>query len=84
MAKSIKVTVAQDEQVVEKSVLAASIVEISRSMKRLLESGLNREAVIILTAHTVRSYNGRKPTMSDVRAVLAALAELEKEYCKRG
>lgn len=84
MKKQVAVVKQDEQKPVERGVLAQAIVNISSAMNKLLASGLNRDAVIILTAHTVKPVNrfGAKPGMADIRAVFNALAELEREYCK--
>lgn len=72
-----KVTVTQDtEAPVERPVLATSIVEISHALTKLLTSGLTEHAIVVLVADS--SGVGRP----DVRAVLAGLKNLRKDYCK--
>lgn len=86
MKKKETVTVLQDEsKPVARGILAQAIVDISRAVKSLQSSGLNREAIIILCSHRVKpsSSYGQKPGIGDIRAVFAALAELEKEYVTR-
>lgn len=62
---------------IEREVLAAYIIEMSRAVQRLAASGLNHEAICILTQH--KSGVG----MGNVRAVLDALAELESAYPRK-
>jgi len=72
---TVKVT--QDEEApVEKAVLAKAIVDISRTMMKMLDSGLNERAIVCLVAED--SHVG-KP---DVRAVLHSLKSLTKTYCR--
>ena len=80
------VEIKQDEsKPVPRGVLAQAIVDISRSMKSLQSSGITREAIIILCSHKVKASSpyGQKPGIGDIRAVLNAIAELEKEYVSR-
>lgn len=69
--------VTQDpEEDVPRAVLATAIRDISRSMAKLLQGGLNERAVCCL----VHEFSGvGKP---DIRAVLNSLKQLEKEYCR--
>lgn len=72
-----KVKVVQDDKaVIERPVLAKAIVDISKGFARLLNSGLNERAIIVLV-HDV-SHVG-KP---DVREVLQALKQLSNTYCR--
>lgn len=72
-----RVSVVQDgDDVVDRPVLAKAIVEISRSMVRLLSSGLTERAIICLV-HDL-SHVG-KP---DIRSVLAGLKQLEREFTR--
>lgn len=57
-------------------VLAGHIRDLSASAKRLLNSGLNRRALLIL----LRDSSG--VPMSSIDAVLDALPELERNYTK--
>lgn len=54
--------------------LAAVIRQVGRGMTRLLQSGLNREAVVVLLADATGI--GKK----QIKAVLLGLAELEAQY----
>lgn len=73
--KPKKIVIEQDpEEPVEKKVLAQSIVEISKSFRKLASSGLNDRAIVVLVSES--SHVG-KP---DVRAVLESLKWLEGEY----
>lgn len=86
MKKTI-VKVAQSpepDEIVERSVLAQSIVEISRGIKRLQGAGITREAVIVLAQHNCKQtgtrLNKAKPNLATVRAVVDSLGDLEKEF----
>lgn len=57
-------------------ILAEAIVRIGGAMKKLEESGLNRDAIIILIMHKTKLGWG---TVSDV---LDALSRLRGWYCK--
>ena len=86
MAKKLTVAVVkQDEQKpVERNVLAQAIVDISRSIKKLTSSGLDKSAIITLVAARVKSPHkfGKKPGKGDIEAVFNALASLEKDYIR--
>ena len=71
------IRVVQDEEnPVEKKVLAQSIRDISKAFQKLLSSGLNQRAIVSL----VHDSSGvGKP---DIRAVLESLKTLEKEFCQ--
>jgi hypothetical protein len=64
-----------DSPVVEQVVLTKAILEISASMKKLLKSGLNKRAVIVLVHDSC--VNVGKPS---IRAVLDSLETLAKDY----
>jgi len=74
-------------EVVEKSVLAKAIVEISQGVRRLEGAGITKEAVIVLTQYNCKavgqSYNKTKPPLATVRAVLDSLGELQREFVQR-
>jgi len=59
-----------------KEVLATAIVQISDSVKRLYDSGLNRHAVVALVADDTRL--GKKT----IETVLDSLLDLRKTYTK--
>jgi hypothetical protein len=86
--RPVKVIVKQDEEApIEKSVLATHILEISRAMKKLMNAGINRDAVILLTFDRCKpaghGFRRVKPSKATIRAVFNALADLEREYCRR-
>lgn len=69
------VVVKQDpEKPVEKEVLAQSIVNISEAFQKLWKCGLNRQAIIVLTARSSQE------TQATVDRVLRALEQLKKDY----
>lgn len=77
MAKNQAITVEQDPDApVEKPVLAQAIVDISRSLKRLRDSGLNRRGIIVLLQHSTRL------SKADIESVLNSLESLERDYCR--
>ena len=70
------VKVEQDKDApVEKLVLAQSIVEISKAMTHLLNTGINERAIVALVAD---STDVGRP---DIRAVLQSLRTLEANHC---
>ena len=72
------VKIEQDaEAPIETKVLAQAIVDMSRAMKALLASGLNRKAIIILVA----AHSGIQ-NKSTVTAVLDSLETLAQAYTK--
>jgi hypothetical protein len=62
------------EKPIERSVLACQIIEMSRAVRRIEATGLNFEAILILTHH--RAGVG----IGTCRAVLSALGDLEAQY----
>lgn len=82
--KEVAVVVQSQEKPIERNVLAQAIVDISKSMKKLLASGLNRDAIIVLVHARVKPTftNGPKPNRGEIEAVFNALAQLEKDFCK--
>lgn len=74
MKQKVKVVQKEDE-VVERSVLAQAIVDISEAANKLRLSGLNRRAIVLLLSESSRV--GRK----DVEAVLTAIEYLKKDFC---
>jgi hypothetical protein len=75
--KQIKVSVQQDpEEIIEKNVLAKAIVNIAKAFNKLSVSGLNERAIVCLV-HDACGVG--KP---DVRAVLASLKTLERDFCQ--
>lgn len=75
------IVVKQDEeQPVAKEVLAASIIHIGNATSKLLASGINMKAIVVL----LHDHLNAKVTKTDIRAVLNALPELEHAYCGCG
>ena len=86
--KDKKAIIEQDkEKPIEKLVIADHILEIGRAMKRLVESGLNRHAILVLVHENCKAAGSRfqrkKPSMDTVRVVFNSLADLERQYCKK-
>lgn len=77
MAKKSEIKVVQEpERHIPAEVLAKSIVDISKSMKQLLASRLNRSAILVL----VKADTGIP--MMDIGRVIDSLVQLESTYCK--
>jgi hypothetical protein len=78
MKKNTIVKIVQDEKnTVEKSILANSIVRLSKAADELRKaSGLNDTALILLISASSRV---GKP---DVTAVLRSLENLKRDYCR--
>lgn len=75
-----------EEAPVERPVLAQAIVNMSNAVEHLKKSGINFEAIVILTQHHCRpvgkGYMKSKPSAKDVRAVLESLEDLKRFYTK--
>lgn len=76
MKKPQVVKVDPGDPPIERSVLASSIVELSKAAKKLLSGPLNERAIVLLLHD---SSGVGKP---DVRAVLTSLWTLERDYVK--
>ena len=74
MAQRIKVQKSEPPE--SKVVLAEAIVNIGNAAKKLLASGLNKKAVIVLLQAET------KLPQRDIRLVLDSLSQLERWYCK--
>jgi predicted AlkP superfamily pyrophosphatase or phosphodiesterase len=64
----------ENQEVSEGENLADTLAAIESSLKKLIKSGLNMDAIIILLAEHSKVRRG------DVRAVLESLPELRKRY----
>lgn len=72
------VKIIQDpETPVEREVLAQAIVNISKSFERLLRSGVNRRAVVILIAYDTKLGIGQ------IENILGSLDRLAQNYTTR-
>lgn len=72
-----KIVIQQDkEKPIERSVLAKAIVDLSRAVQRLNTSGLNREAVTVLLAHSTRL------SLGATRDILRSIEQLERDYVR--
>lgn len=65
-----------EENPESKEILAAAITRISESMVKLLASGVNEKAIIILINHDT------KIPKQDIKAVFSAMARLKGWYCR--
>lgn len=59
-------------------IIAEAIVEISKGMRRVLESRLNREALELLIQHNTRPQVSR----GAIRQVMNSIADLERAYVR--
>ena len=71
-----KLKVTQEDPPIEKEVLARAIVQISDGVKKLYESGLNKNGVVAL----LKDKTGH--TKATITAILDGLAELKSHYCR--
>jgi len=76
MSRKTKVPVIQQdpENIIETPVLAQAIVDISKSVRKALSSGLTRKAIIVLIAHT------SKMPMRDIDIVINNIEDLERTW----
>ncbi len=75
MKQKVKVNIAQNpEAPVEASVLADTILKISKAFEDLKRTGLNKKAIIVLLMH--KTHFGH----STIETVLDALGDLKKDY----
>ena len=76
MTESKRVKIKKSDPPESKEILAEAIVNIGKASAKLLSSGINKKAIIILLqAHT-------KMSQKDIRTVLDALPQLERWYCR--
>ena len=78
-APNVKVKQPLNREIIPTEVLADSIVEIAGAMKKLKDSRLTERAVHVLIKDACPSHIG----MTEVKAVLKALNELESLYIKK-
>ena len=74
MSERIKVKKSDPPE--SKEILAEAIVNIGHAADKLLSSGINKKAVIVLLQHKT------KLPMRDIELVLNSLPQLERWYCK--
>lgn len=82
--KSRPLKVIDPDEEVPQEVLASAIVKISEGTERLLNGPLNERAIILLLHDSIPAVGRppRKPTKSDIKAVLLALPALRRRYLK--
>lgn len=72
-----RVNITQDpEKPVEKNILALAIKDISTALKRLQQSGVTKEAIIVLVKDRTRL------SKEDIKTVFAALSQLEQDFVR--
>ena len=76
MRQSVKISQAPEEPVVEKEVLATSIVRIAEGFQKLLKTGLNRRALLVLIQ------DATLVSKRDIGLVLDAIQDLKSNYTK--
>lgn len=74
MAQQIKLKKSDPPE--SKEVLADAVVNIGKATKKLLSSGMNEKAIIVL----IHDYT--KLPKSTIKTVLHSLPQLERWYCK--
>ncbi len=74
MKKKVVLQDDPEEPAVPHIILTQAILEMSRSMKRLLASGLNRKAIVILV------HDQSKLSKRDIELVLNNLESLAEDY----
>jgi len=73
---SQRVKVVKSDPPESKEILAEAIVNIGNAAKKLLASGINKRAIIILIQAET------KLSQRDIKLVLDALPQLERWYCR--
>ena len=72
-----KINIVQDpEKPVERNILALAIKDIATAMKRLVQTGVTREAVVVL----VKDRTGL--SKRDIEIVLNGIAQLERDFVR--
>lgn len=87
--KKTNITLTQDPAApVTVEIIAEAIVQISQGVKKMLSGKLNETAIVLLitnaTPPTGGRFNRKAISASTVKAVLAGMESLEKEYLKPG
>ena len=86
MSKKPNLKVIETDQV-PLEILADSIKSISIGMKKLLDSPLKLNALHLLIQHASSGYrvgySTRKPTITEIKAVIEGINNLEKAYLKQ-
>lgn len=86
MAKSVKPVVVQQEgKEIAPKILAHHIAEVAKGMREALAAGLSEKAIIVLIQNAIPSGSGtsnygQRMPQKDIKAVLLACANLDKEY----
>lgn len=81
--KKISVDVIDDpEKPIEKKILAEAIVDVSKALKKLGASGLNRRAIIVLIYDSIPApkYPRNKTSKGEIGDILDALETLKDRY----
>jgi hypothetical protein len=82
-----RVTVTQDkEKEVPTEIIAASIQAISEGVRKMKAGRLNDKALVLLIQNAspaCSGYPARKPSATEVRAVLEGIENLEATYLKK-
>ncbi len=79
MSEPTRIRIVEDpEQPVEREVLADAIVKLSKAAQALNQrSGLNHRAIVVLL------HDHSRVPKRDIEAVLRAMQQLERDYCRR-
>lgn len=82
MKKTIPIIVQEEDRPIEKNIIAAAIIEMSASVKKLRKGGITFESIVVLTQHGCRGAGRlkQKPSMADVRIVLESLENLSSKF----
>lgn len=81
MARKKAKVVDDPEAPVETEVLSDAIVKISRGMRSLLASGINKRAIVVLLHDAAPSRGNRgKPSKRAIEDVIDCLGDLENRY----
>lgn len=78
---AMKVT-QDDAKPVPIEVMAESIVAISQGIRKLRAGPLNDRALVLLIQHAAPSHNGAAISQKEIKAVLAGIENLEREYLR--
>ncbi|MCI0620297.1 MAG: hypothetical protein L0387_01245 [Acidobacteria bacterium] len=79
MSEPTRIRIVEDpEQPAEREVLADAIVKLSKAAEALNQrSGLNQRAIVVLL------HDHSRVPKRDIEAVLRAMQQLERDYCRR-
>lgn len=82
-----KVKVKDGDEPIEVEVIADAIIAISDGMTRLRKSRLKDNALFLLIQHAAPTINkrlsSRKPSITEIKAVIAGIEGLKREYVKQ-